>query len=48
MARNRYRSTGSSRIANVTGKKLTHQTAVIYDALSEGPIEGLVDGTNSI
>lgn len=25
-----------------------YQTAVIYDLISEGPIEGLVDGTNSI
>ena len=25
-----------------------YQTAVVYDLISEGPIEGLVDGTNSI
>ena len=35
-------------MAYVTRGKSTAQTAVIYDALSEGPIEGLVNGAASI
>jgi hypothetical protein len=35
-------------MAYVTKGKSTAQTAVIYDALSEGPIEGLVNGAASI
>jgi len=38
---------GNSRYNNFT-KTTKHQTAVIYDAISEGPIEGLVNGPNSI
>ena len=38
---------GNSRYNKLT-KSTRHQTAVIYDALSEGPIEGLVNGPNSI
>ena len=35
-------------MAYVTRGKSTAQTAIIYDALSEGPIEGLVNGAASI
>ena len=35
-------------MAYTTQGKSTAQTAVIYDALSEGPIEGLVSGAASI
>ena len=35
-------------MAYTTQGKSTAQTAVIYDALSEGPIEGLVNGAASI
>ena len=38
---------GNSRYNKLT-KSTRHQTAVIYDAVSEGPIEGLVNGPNSI
>ena len=41
-------TSGDSIMAYVTRGKSTAQTAVIYDALSEGPIEGLVNGAASI
>lgn len=38
----------SSTIEGAENTPEENQTAVVYDVLSEGPIEGLVDGTNSI
>jgi len=38
----------SSTIEGGTNVPQENQTAVVYDIISEGPIEGLVDGTNSI
>ena len=38
----------SSTIEGRTNVPQENQTAVVYDIISEGPIEGLVDGTNSI
>ena len=34
--------------SNLNNSPNEYQTAVVYDLVSEGPIEGLVDGTNSI
>jgi len=42
------RSTSSSTIEGRINVPQENQTAVVYDIISEGPIEGLVDGTNSI
>ena len=39
---------GTSTIEGVDNIPEQNQTSVVYDLLSEGPIEGLVDGTNSI
>ena len=41
-----YNQVGAGNGRSMSGE--THQTAVIYDALSEGEIEGLVDGSASI
>ena len=38
----------SSTIEGTENTPEENQTSVVYDVLSEGPIEGLVDGTNSI
>ena len=34
--------------SNITNSPNEYQTAVIYDLISEGPIKGLVAGTDSI
>ena len=39
-------SAGSS--SGITNSPNEYQTAVVYDLVSEGPIHGVVDGTNSI
>ena len=51
MAKNNYPTTGTNgqtTTRNIVNSPNQHQTAAVYDLISEGPIEGLVDGASSI
>ena len=42
------KANGAGTTSGTSNSPNEYQTAVVYDLVSEGPIEGLVDGTNSI
>jgi predicted phage tail protein len=42
------KANGAGTTSGTNNSPNEYQTAVVYDLVSEGPIEGLVDGTNSI
>jgi len=49
--KNNYPTTGTNgqtTTRNIVNSPNQHQTAAVYDLISEGPIEGLVDGASSI
>ena len=45
---NRGQATSAGTTTGLVNSPNEYQTAVVYDVLSEGPIEGLVNGTDSI